>query len=138
MTNKNNRYIALIDMTKETPDTLLSVAIPDIPNCVTVGKNYNDAVHMAHEIIGIWEETYKEEGKKLPDPRTLEEIKETWPDWKDWEKTDFVVTYVDLLPLPKSKKYLVNLDQNLVARIDAITKNRSAFLAAAAEKMLKN
>ena len=137
MQNKNNRYIALIDMTKETPDTLLSVAIPDFPNCVTVGRNFDDAVQMAHEIIEIWAEEYKEMGKKLPTPRTLEEIKKDWKDWDEWKKADFVVTYVDLLNLPKKKTYLISFDPSIIAKIDRVTKNRSAFLAAAAEKMLK-
>lgn len=116
-----------------------SVVFPDLPGVTEAGDNFKETKDRAIKVLQVMAEHYEAEGKKLPEPRTLEEIKADWEDWEEWVKNyQFIVVSIPFLPLPKSKKYLVNLDQNLVARIDAITKNRSAFLAAAAEKMLNN
>ena len=37
---------------------------------------------MAHEALS----SHTEGEKKIPKPRTLEQIRKTWEDWKEWEK----------------------------------------------------
>lgn len=136
MANKIKEYIALFEYEKES--TGYSVVFPDFPGVTEAGHNFKETKDNAVSVLQFMAEQYEIDGQALPEPRTLEEIQNNWEDWKEWEKNyKFIVVSVPLLPLPKSKKYLVNLDQNLVARIDSVTKNRSAFLAAAAEAMLK-
>ena len=130
------KYIALFEM--DFKADLVGVVFPDLPGVTEAGCDFKDAEERAIKVLQVMAEEYEIEGVKMPEPRTLEEIQKNWPDWDEWVKNyKFIVVSIPFLPLPRSKKYLVNLDQNLVARIDAVTNNRSAFLAAAAEKMLK-
>jgi hypothetical protein len=40
------------------------------------------------------------------------------------------------VPIHETRKYTISMDSSLMARIDAVTKNQSAFLAKAAEEFL--
>lgn len=126
------RYIAFFERDPEVK--IFSVIFPDLLGCVSQGDTYEDAVRMAHEALSLYAD-----GKKIPEPRTLEEIQEIWKDWKDWKsKYNFTVEHIALLPLNgKKKRFNVTLDAGLVARIDRVTKNRSAFLAEAAQRLLE-
>ena len=77
-----------------------------------------------------------ENGEKIPVPSSLEEIEKTWKDFADWKKTKYAVSYIDLLPPSETRRYTISMDARLMAAIDARTRNRSAFLASAAEHML--
>jgi hypothetical protein len=78
----------------------------------------------------------REDGIKIPKPRTLEAIREAKQDWVEME--DAIVATVPLLP-PQGRalRVRVTMDERLLARIDAVTKNRSAFLARAALRVLE-
>lgn len=130
-------YIALFE-TVEGKDSF-GVVFPDFPGCVSAGDNYADALRMAHEALAGHVSGMKADGDKIPEPRTLEEIKENWVNWKEWENEyNFVVGYVTLLPLKsQAKRINVMLDEILLAQIDKVTGNRSAFLADAARKALE-
>jgi hypothetical protein len=110
------------------------VAFPDLPGCISGGENFEDAVRMAHEALSL----YADGEDDLPEPRSLEKIKAQWEDWAEWEKNyKFLVGEVALYPLkPQVKKFNISMDERLVNRIDRISKNRSAFIAQAVEKML--
>lgn len=127
------QYIALFECDPEVKG--YGVVFPDLPGCVSMGDDYEDAVRMAHEALAL----YASDGEEMPEPRTFEQIKETWEDWGEWEsKYNFTVEHIALLPLAGQKeRFNVTLDANLVARIDRVAKNRSAFLAEAARRMLE-
>ena len=125
------RYIALFE-TDEHADNI-GVVIPDLPGCFSTGKDFDEAFRNAHEAVA----GYLENVARFPKARTLEEIMSTWEDWKEWEKNyTFIVGYVAAIPASKPKKYTLYLDSALMDKIDGVSKNRSAFLAAAAKKML--
>lgn len=126
-------YIALFEEDPEVKG--FGVVFPDLPGCISHGDDYDDAVRMAHEALSL----YASDGEDMPEPRTLEQIKAEWEDWAEWEKNyNFVVGHVALLPLTGQKeRFNVTLDAGLVARIDRVAKNRSAFLAEAARRMLE-
>jgi predicted RNase H-like HicB family nuclease len=131
------KYIALFETDPEADG--IGVVFPDIPGCVSAGKDYDEAYRNAHEILSYFLEEMKANGEKIPEPRTLEQIKKEWEDWKEWEKDGhFFVGQVTLLPVTKPKKYTLYLSQNLMNRIDAVCKNRSAFFTEAAERMLNS
>jgi predicted RNase H-like HicB family nuclease len=126
-------YIALFEY--EEGREGFGVVFPDLPGCFSAGDNYADAVRMAHEALAL----YADGEVNLPEPRTLEEIKERWNDWREWEKNyTFFVGEVALYPLkPQARKFNISMDAGLVNRIDRVTKNRSAFIERAVEKMLE-
>ena len=127
------QYIALFE-TDERASTV-GVVFPDLPGCISVGDDYEDAVRMAHEALAL----YADGNDHMPKPRTLEQIKTEWEDWAEWEKGySFTFGYVALLPIKgQAKRVNVMIDETLLSRIDIVTKNRSAFLAEAARKMLE-
>ena len=124
-------YIALFE---ENGKGGYGVVFPDFPGCISAGSTFDEAVRMAHEALSL----HTEGEKKLPKPRTLEQIKRTWEDWKEWEKDgNFVVVNIGLLPFTmKNKRVNIVLNEGLLARIDAVAKNRSEFITKAVEKVL--
>ena len=124
------QYIALIELDGKN----CGVVFPDLPGCISVGDDYEDAVRMAHEALSL----YADDNNDMPQNRTLKEIKKTWEDWEDWKDTDYAVAFITALPLRKqAKRVNIMIDEGLLASIDMVTTNRSAFLSDAARRMLE-
>ena len=128
------QYIALLEY--EGDKKGFGVSFPDLPGVITVGDNYEDAIKMAHEALAL----AADGEKNFPKPRTLEQIRKEWPEWKKWERNyKFYIVSIALYPLKQEvKRFNVSLDAGLVARIDRIASNRSAFIEAAARNYLEN
>jgi len=126
------QYITFINMDSHT----FSVVFPDFPGCISAGKNYEDAVRMAHEALSGHVECMRNSGFEIPQPSSLEQIKMNWSDWTDWKDSEYTTALIALIPSHETRKYTISMDSSLMARIDAVTKNRSAFLAKAAEEFL--
>jgi len=126
------QYIAFIGMDGPT----LGVVFPDFPGCISAGKDYEDAVRMAHEALSGHVACMKDTGLEIPEPSNLEAIKHNWPDWKDWKNGEYTTALIALVPSHETRRYTISMDSSLMARIDAVTKNRSAFLARTAEEFL--
>jgi len=133
MVNKIKEYIALFEYVDG--EAGYSVMFPDFPGCITSGDDFDDAYKMAMEALAL----HTSDEKTIPKPRTLEEIKKDWPDWDEWVKNyKFEIVRIPLfLDNVTSARINITLPLNLLSHIDRVTKNRSAFLAMAAEKMLK-
>ena len=125
-------YIAFIS----TDMPAFSVVFPDFPGCISAGKNFEEAIQMAHEALSGHVECMKDAKLKIPEPRSLAQIKKNWSDWKKWKKSEYTTALIALVPRHETRKYTISMDSSLMARIDAVTKNRSAFLARAAEEIL--
>jgi|SRR5580658_1627039 predicted RNase H-like HicB family nuclease len=112
------------------------VSFPDFPGCVSAGRTIEDALREAAEALALHVDGMREDGDKIPKPRTVEAIREADQDWVDMK--DAIVATVSLLP-PQGKalRVQVTMDERLLARIDAVTKNRSAFLSQAALRVLE-
>ena len=126
------QYIAFISTNEPT----FGVVFPDFPGCVSAGKDFEDAVRMAHEALSGHVECMRDAHLKIPEPRSLDTIKKTWEDWQDWKNSEYTTALIALIPSHETRKYTISMDSSLMARIDAVTKNRSAFLARAAEEYL--
>ena len=126
------QYIAFIAMDGPT----FGVVFPDLPGCISAGKNYEEAVRMAHEALSGHVECMKDAKLKVPEPSSLEQVKRSWSDWKKWKNSDYTTVLIALVPSHETRKYTISMDSSLMARIDAVTKNRSAFIARAAEEFL--
>lgn len=67
------KYIAVIDKD-------FGVVFPDFDGCVSVGKDLNDAINMAQEVLELHVNGMREDGQELPEPKTLEQVKEEYHD----------------------------------------------------------
>ena len=125
-------YLALFEYDEETK--AYGVVFPDLPGCFSAGTDFDDAFRMAHEALSL----YAEDNLELPSPRSLEQIKNEWDGWAEWENEySFYLVKIALYPIkPVTKKFNISLDERLVRKIDRVTNNRSAFIAGAVEKML--
>jgi predicted RNase H-like HicB family nuclease len=110
-------------------------SFPDFPGCVSGGTTVEDTLREAAEALALHVDGMLEDGQKIPKPRSVEAIHQAGQDWVDLE--DALVATVPLLPASgKAVRVQVTIDERLLARIDAVTKNRSAFLAQAATEIL--
>jgi len=126
------QFIAFINIDNPT----FSVVFPDFPGCISAGNDFEDAVRMAHEALSGHVECMKDANPEIPEPSSLERIKLNWIDWKDWKNSEYTTALIALVPSHETRKYTISMDSSLMARIDAVTKNRSVFLAKAAEEFL--
>ena len=130
------KYIALFEY--EDKKNGYGVVFPDLPGCFSAGEDYDDTYRMAHEALSFHLDGLSLEGMTIPEPRTLEKIKTEWEEWEEWEnKFTFLVVPISVFPVnEKSVRVNVMLPEGTLRRIDAVSKNRSAFLASAAELLL--
>jgi predicted RNase H-like HicB family nuclease len=133
---KTKNFIGLIEIDRKTGK--YGVIIPDFPGFSSAGNSYEDAIKNATEGLASHIEVLKEYKNHIPNPRSLEKIRAEWSDWNNWNKDvkEYIVTMIPALPPYGTQKILVSIDANLVARIDRVSKNRSAFFASAAEHFL--
>lgn len=133
---KLKKYIALFETCEGCKD--IGVVFPDFPGCISAGKNYEEAVKMAHDALSFHVKGMKEDGEKIPEPRTLEQIQKTWSDWEKWKNNYyFIIAYVTLFDEMESYTTLtITLPSYLVNKIDEVSKKRSTFLAEATKSYL--
>ncbi|MDR0675636.1 MAG: type II toxin-antitoxin system HicB family antitoxin, partial [Elusimicrobiota bacterium] len=72
----------------------------------------------------------------IPKPRTLEQIKISNDGWYDFENA-IITTIPYITHTDKLARINITISQNLLNKIDVITKNRSAFLASLASQYLE-
>ena len=86
-------YVAIIE--DAGPDHAVGVWFPDLPGCISGGDDIDGALRDAPEALELYAESFEAEGRPLPSPRTLTELK------ADPEFADDIKTYmVALIELP--------------------------------------
>jgi predicted RNase H-like HicB family nuclease len=127
-----NEYIALFEY--ERGKHGVGVVFPDLPGCISHGVDFDDAYRKAHEALAL----YADGEPDLPEPRSIERIRDEWEDWEAWENSlSFYTVKVALYPLKTCvRKFNISMDERLVARIDRVTSNRSAFISEAVNTLL--
>lgn len=95
----------------------------------------DEALRMGAEALALHVDGMQQDGAPIPAPRSLGEIRAAGEDWIEWEGA--VVVAVPLLPRPGRAVINITLDERLLAQIDAVTGNRSAFLSDAAKRILE-
>jgi predicted RNase H-like HicB family nuclease len=126
-----SHYIALLHRGGDT----YGVLFPDFPGCISAGDGVEDALQQAAEALAFHVAGLKDDGVVIPPPRTLEAIRASGEDWIEWEGA--VVALVPLLPPPEVyERVNVTLPKRLLSEIDAVSRNRSRFLAQAASDAL--
>lgn len=85
-------YVAIVE--EAGPDTAVGIWFPDLPGCFSAGDTVDEALRNAEEALALYAESEREEGRALPPPRTLSELR------KDPEAAgdirDFMVALVAL------------------------------------------
>jgi predicted RNase H-like HicB family nuclease len=119
-------YIALIH---KEPASDFGVSFPDSPGLVTAGGTLDEAFDMAVEALAGHIETMIDAGEAIPSASAMEVANP--------ENRDGVAVLVPAPePAGRAMRLSVTLPESLVRRIDAVTRNRSRFLAEAAEQKL--
>jgi predicted RNase H-like HicB family nuclease len=121
-------YIGLI---RKDADSDFGVDFPDFPGCVSAGTTLDEARRMAQEALELHVSGMVEDGEELPAPHSLEAI---MADPENGDAVAFLVTLRE--PADRAVRVNITLPERLLRRIDERVKNRSAFLARAAEKAL--
>jgi predicted RNase H-like HicB family nuclease len=80
-------YIAIID--EADPDAV-SLWFPDLPGCISGGDDVDEALESAPEALAFYAEELIADGRQLPPPRTLDELKAD-PEFADDFKKHTVV-----------------------------------------------
>ena len=121
-------YIGLI---RKDADSDFGVDFPDFPGCISAGTTLDEARRMAQEALELHVGGMIEDGEALPVGSSLETI---MADPENADAVAFVVTVPDAAD--RTVRVNITLPERLLRRIDERVKNRSAFLARAAEKAL--
>jgi predicted RNase H-like HicB family nuclease len=66
-------YVAIIE--EAGPDTAVGIWFPDLPGCFSAGDDLDEALGNASEAIAAYAQSLAEDGRMLPPPRTLTELK---------------------------------------------------------------
>jgi predicted RNase H-like HicB family nuclease len=109
-----------------------SVFFPDLPGLASAGRTLQEAARNAEEGLRGHLELMVEEGLEIPAPRELDAI-ERDPDVAEAAR---ILVRAEI-PSSKAVRVNVTLPEDLLRRIDERTKNRSGFLAQAAERALR-
>jgi predicted RNase H-like HicB family nuclease len=57
------------------PDHAVGVWFPDLSGCTSAGDDIDEALRNAPEALELYAESFQSDGKPLPRPRTLTELK---------------------------------------------------------------
>jgi predicted RNase H-like HicB family nuclease len=86
-------YIAIIE--DAGPDYAVGVWFPDLPGYTSAGDDVDEALRNAPQALELYAESFAADGKPMPHPRTLTELK------ADPEIADDIKSYmVALVELP--------------------------------------
>jgi predicted RNase H-like HicB family nuclease len=66
-------YVAIIE--DNGPDEAVGIWFPDLPGCISGGDDVEEALESAPEALTFYAEELTEDGRELPPPRTLDELK---------------------------------------------------------------
>jgi predicted RNase H-like HicB family nuclease len=65
-------YIAIVE---EEEGKAVGVWFPDLPGCFSAGDTLDEAMLNAREAIALYADALREDGRDLPRPRTLTELR---------------------------------------------------------------
>jgi predicted RNase H-like HicB family nuclease len=127
-------YIAFFECIKgKNGKNGYSVVFPDFPGLVTAGNSYEETYKLAHEGLASHINFLEKKDVSIPEPRTMEQIENTWEEWKDWKTShNYMVVPINRLPIvTKSKRINIFINEELLAKIDMVAKNRSEYISQA-------
>jgi predicted RNase H-like HicB family nuclease len=66
-------YVAIVE--EDGADKAVWIWFPDLPGCFSGGDDLDEVLRNAPEAIGLYAESLAEEGRSLPSPRSLSELR---------------------------------------------------------------
>jgi predicted RNase H-like HicB family nuclease len=106
-----------------------SVFFPDVPGCVSAGKTLSEAAANGEQALAFHIQGLIEDGDDLPEPSADVDVD---------DDVEVAAQFLARVDLPgKAVRLNITMDEGLVASIDRIAKNRSAWLADAARARLR-
>ena len=131
------RYVSFIHQ----DDAGYGISFPDFPGCVSVGDSVDDAVQSGCEALAFHVEGLRNDGERIPPPRSIDVIKAD-PELADWREGADLVLIPLLLDRGSSRRVNISLDRGLLEAIDDEARQRrmtrSAFLASAARREIES
>ena len=126
-------YIALI---YKDPGSDYGVSFPDLPGCVTAGKDLDEARAFAEEVLALHLAGLAEDGEAAPEPSSLEAV------MADAHNRDGVAILVPVKQAtPRVVRVNITLPEDVLSRIDVYAEvagmNRSGFLVHAAKRQME-
>lgn len=67
------QYIAIIE--DAGPDHAVGLWFPDLPGCISGGDDVDEALENAPEALAFYAQELTEDGRELPTPQTLDELR---------------------------------------------------------------
>jgi predicted RNase H-like HicB family nuclease len=123
--------LSFVAYIRKDPGSDYGVEFPDVPGCVTAGHTLDEARAMAAEALAGHLAVLEEMGEPAPVPSSMEALQ------NDPHQAGATLVLIDIPEdYLKSERVNVMLPRYLLGRIDAVSSNRSRFLAEAAEKLL--
>jgi len=100
-----------------------SVYFPDLPGCTSAGASVNEALVNATEALEGYLEVSAEHGDAIAEPSELDTIV------GDPEGQEVARSIVRGEKPGRALRVQISLDEQLLARVDRVAKNRSGFIA---------
>jgi predicted RNase H-like HicB family nuclease len=130
-------YVAILE---KEHGSLWGVWFPDCPGCVTAAESMQAAVAQAVAALRLWAEGAAAEGDALPEPRSLDALRED-PDVREaLQRGDAAIVVPLLQDKGRTGRANVSLDAGLLEAIDEAARarglTRSSFLASAAKEKI--
>jgi len=66
-------YVAIVE--DEGPEKAVGIWFPDLPGCFSAGDDIDEAMQNAEQALSLYAEALAKEGRTLPAPRTVSELK---------------------------------------------------------------
>lgn len=105
------------------------VFFPDVPGCVSVGDSLFRAMENGERALAAHIELLAHQGEEIPESSSEVAVD------NDVDVASYFLAHVELPG--RTVRLNVTMDEGLVARIDRVARNRSAFLAEAARERLR-
>ena len=93
-------------------DAGYGVSFPDFPGCVSAGDSVDDAVHRGCEALAFHVEGLRDDGERIPPPRSIDAIKAD-PEFADWREGADLLLIPLLLDRSSSPRVNISLDRGL-------------------------
>lgn len=111
-------------------DHAFGVVVPDLPGCFSAGDTLEAAMENAREAIELWLEVAIDDGKPVPEPLPLDQLRKK-REYRGWT---WALVSVDLASLSdKAERINITLPSRVLRRIDQAAKaageTRSGYIA---------
>ncbi len=115
------------------PNSDYGVTVPDLPGCISAGRNWDEALAMAKEAIELHIEGLLDEGLPVPKPGRIEKHREL-PDFAGG--TWAIVSVAESRPRISAKRINITVPERVLESIDRFAlehgKTRSGLIVEAA------